>query len=127
MLKLFERKAQKVGAPPGTLIHLGEKMSEEARIEIIDYDATHLRESVPTEIEDCIPFKDSPTVTWANMCGLHEVEKLKKLGDAYGLHSLVLEDILDTNQRPKAEDFDDYIYIVFKMLSFDGQSNEIEA
>ena len=127
MLKLFEKKGEKVGAPPGTLIHLGEKMSEKAKIEVIDYDATHLRESTPLEVEDCIPFKDSPTVTWINVDGLHEVEKLRTLGDSYGLHLLVLEDILDTNHRPKSEDFDEYIYIVFKMLFFDGQSNEIEA
>ena len=127
MLKLFEKKTQKVGVPPGTLIHLGEKKIEEVRIGVIDYDATHLRESSPKEIEDCIPYKNSPTVTWVNVDGLHDIEKMKRLGEVYGLHKLVLEDILDTSQRPKAEDYEEYFYIVFKMLSFDKQENEIKA
>ena len=127
MLKLFRKKSQKVGSPPGSLVHLGEKKVEKTTIQVIDYDAKLLRESTPQDVDGCIPFKDSPTVTWVNINGLHEVDVLKKLGDAYGLHALMLEDILDTNQRPKVQDFDDYIYIVFKMLSFNGEKNDIEA
>lgn len=127
MLKLFRRKSQKAGVPPGSLVHLGEKKAETTTIQVIDYDATLLRESTPQDVDGCIPFKDSPTVTWVNINGLHEVEVLRKLGDAYGVHPLTLEDILDTNQRPKTQDFDDYIYFVFKMLSFDGGENDIEA
>lgn len=92
MLKLFKEKSQKVGAPPGTLIHLGEKKAEAMTIQVIDYDAKLLRESTPQEVDDCIPFRDSPTVTWVNLNGLHEVEILKRLGDAYGVHSLINAD-----------------------------------
>jgi magnesium transporter len=66
-----------------------------------------------------------PTVTWINVEGLHQVEILEKLGECYGFHPLVLEDILNTDQRPKMEDYGDYLYVVLKMLSLQGQKNEI--
>jgi Mg2+ and Co2+ transporter CorA len=65
-------------------------------------------------------------VTWINVEGLHEVEVIGKLGDAFGLHPLILEDILSTDQRPKIEDLDEYVYIV-KILSYNGQSHEAVA
>jgi magnesium transporter len=66
-----------------------------------------------------------PTVTWINVDGLHQVEILEKLGEYYGFHPLMLEDILNTDQRPKMEDYGKYIYIVLKMLSYMDNSNEI--
>jgi magnesium transporter len=64
-------------------------------------------------------------VTWINIDGLHQIEILEKIGECYGLHPLVLEDILNTDQRPKMEDYGDYIYIVLKMLDQGNNSNEI--
>ncbi len=127
MLKLVRKKTRKVGAPPGTLVHIGEKKAERTKISIMDYDHADLHEKESGNVEDCIPLRDAPTVTWINVDGLHETETLRKLGEAYRLHPLVLEDILDTNQRPKTEDFEEYIYIVFKMLSFSEETNEVEA
>ena len=78
-------------------------------------------------IEECFLFKDKPTVTWINIDGLHQVEILEKLGECYGLHPLVLEDILNTDQRPKMEDYGEYLYIVLRMLNYNDKSSEIEA
>jgi magnesium transporter len=116
MPKLIKKRSKKAGLPPGSLVHIGEKKVEEVKITIIDYDETHYQEKEAKTIEECFTFKDKPTVTWINVEGIHQVEILEKLGECYGFHPLILEDILNTDQRPKTEDFGDYLYIVLKML-----------
>lgn len=126
MPKLIKKRSKKAGLPPGSLVHIGEKKAETPKITIIDYDETHFQEKEVKTIDECFIFKDKPTVTWINIDGLHQVEILEKLGECYGLHPLVLEDILNTDQRPKMEDYGEYIYIVLKMLDYNDKSNEIE-
>jgi len=77
------------------------------------------------DIEESFPFKDKPSVTWLNIDGLHEVDIIEKIGQHFGIHALVLEDIVHTSQRPKIEDFESYIFIVLKMLEYDNANNEI--
>jgi magnesium transporter len=125
MQKLIKKRSKKAGLPPGTLIHIGEKKSEIPKITIMDYDEVHFQEKEVKTIEECFLFKDKPTVTWINIDGLHQVEILEKLGECYGFHPLVLEDILITYHRPKVEDYGEYIYIVLKMLDQNNKSNEI--
>ena len=125
MPELFKKRSKKAGLPPGALVHIGEKKTEEVRITIIDYDETNFLEEELKSVEECFSFKDKPTVTWINVDGIHQIEILEKLGECFGLHPLILEDILNTDQRPKIEDFDDYIYIVLKMLSYNDKSSMI--
>jgi magnesium transporter len=125
MGRLTKKRSRKAGLPPGTLIHIGEKKAEELKITVIDFDEAHYQEKEIKAIEECFLFREMPTVTWINIEGLHQVEILEKLGECYGFHPLVLEDILNTDQRPKMEDYGDYIYIVLKMLRHNGKSNEI--
>ena len=125
MPELIKKRSRKAGLPPGTLIHIGEKKTEELKITVIDYEETHFEEREVKRVEECFVFKDKPTVTWMNVDGLHQVEILEKLGECYGLHPLVLEDILNTDQRPKMEDYGEYIYIVLKALDYNDKSNEI--
>ncbi len=117
MPKLIKRRSKKAGLPPGTLVHIGERKAKDLKITLIDYDEVHFQEREIEKIEECLVFKDRPTITWINVDGLHQVEILEKLGECYGFHPLMLEDILNTDQRPKMEDYGDYIYIVLKMLS----------
>jgi magnesium transporter len=99
------------------------KLQERPKITIIDYDEKHYHEAEAKEVEECFRFKDMPTVTWINIDGLHQMDVLEKLGSCYGIHPLVLEDIL-TDQRPKIEDYDDYIFIVLKMLYYDEEGDK---
>jgi magnesium transporter len=99
-----------------------EKPVERPKITIIDYDELHYHEAEAKEVGECFRFKDLPSVTWINIDGLHQMEVLEKLGSCYGIHPLVLEDIL-TDQRPKIEDYDDYIFIVLKMLYYDEEGD----
>jgi len=127
MSRFFKKRTQKIGLPPGTLVHVGEKKVEKTKITIIDYDAEHLEEKIAKTVDECFSFKDKPTVTWINIDGIHEIEIIEKIGTHFDLHPLTLEDIVHTEQRPKMEDFEHYIYVVLRLLIFDEIENEINA
>jgi len=127
MSRLIKKRSEKVGLPPGTLVHIGERKTDTAKITILDYNEMQFQEKEVEKVEECFPFKDESTVTWINVDGIHQIEILEKLGNYFGLHSLVLEDILNTDHRPKMEDFGDYIYVVLKMLHYNDKSNEAAA
>ena len=125
--RLVKSHAKKPGLPPGTLVYMGEKKIEKVRIRYIDYDEQELREKEVAKTEECFPFKATPTVSWINIDGLHEVEIIEKLGKQFEFHPLVLEDVLNTEQRPKYEDFDRYIFIILKMLYYHEEIQAIES
>jgi magnesium transporter len=125
--KFVRRRSTKSGLPPGTLVYLGEKKVEQVRICYIDYDEQSYQEKQVSKIEECFPLKATPTVSWINVDGLHEIEILEKLGKEFDFHPLMLEDILNTDQRPKQEDFDKHIFIVLRMLSFDEKAQSVES
>ncbi len=122
-----KKRSSKAGLPPGTLVHVGEKKVESVRISYMDYDEQSFQEKQIPDIEECLKLKDTPTVSWINIDGLHDIELLEKLGKGFELHPLVLEDILNTGQRPKFEDHEKHIFIVLKMLSFNQESQSVEA
>jgi magnesium transporter len=127
MRKLIRRTSRKAGLPPGSLVHVGERTVDKTQISVLDYAADHIEEAALTSADQCVAFKDKPTVTWINMTGLHDVDVLQRIGECYGIHPLVLEDILNTQQRPKVEDFDDYLFVVLKMIDLDPETKEITA
>ncbi|WMW23271.1 magnesium/cobalt transporter CorA [Methanolobus mangrovi] len=112
---------------PGTLVHVGEERTEKPKITIIDYDKDNYQERVVETVEECFPFKDYPTISWINIDGIHQVDIIEKLGKHFGLHPLVMEDIVHTSQRPKMEDYDNYIYVVLKMLWFADDDTDVKA
>jgi len=112
------------GLAPGTVVHIGERRIEAARITVFDYDREHCEEQELTTAGACVEFKDKPTVTWLNVAGVHDTGLLEELGTCYGIHPLVLEDIGNTEQRPKLEDYKGYLFIVLKML-YEGEKGEV--
>jgi magnesium transporter len=126
-LKNVKNRSKKTGLLPGTLIHIGEQKTENTKITIIDYDETQFKEMEINNVEELSSFKDKPTVTWINIDGLHDVEIIEKTGQCFNLHPLLLEDILNTDQRPKTEDYDSYVYIVLKMIFNDDAQREIRT
>ncbi|MBI2329391.1 MAG: magnesium/cobalt transporter CorA [Chloroflexi bacterium] len=125
--RLIKKRSHKTGLPPGSLVHVGERKAERVKISILDYDEAQLEEKEAKTIEESFPFKEKPTVTWINIDGLHEVEIIEKLGSHFGLHPLLLEDILNTDQRPKMEDAGAYIFVVLKMLYPGENKDRVEA
>ena len=125
--KFMKKTSQKAGMSPGTLMHIGEEKIEKARITLIDYDQERLEEKELKSIEEAFRYKDTPPVSWINIDGLHELGVIEKIGTHFGIHPLILEDIVNTGQRPKVDDFEEYIYIVFKMLIFDETTFHISS
>ena len=126
-LSRMKRQMSQAGLPPGTLIFTGEKRVESVRLSVIDYDQESLRELEPKTVEECFPFKETPTVTWLNVTGLHDIEVLEKFGKHFALHPLVLEDVLSTEGRPKYEDFGTYVFLVLKTLHYDDAAHELRV
>jgi magnesium transporter len=124
MIRFITKRSKKVGLLPGTLIHIGEEKVEKTRITIIDYDEAQMQEKEAKNIEECFSFKETATVTWINIDGIHEVEVIEKIGTHFGIHPLLLEDIMNTEQRPKMEDFGEYIFIIVKMLHYNEHGGE---
>lgn len=93
----------------------------------MNYDPDRLEEKQLQRIEGSFAYKDTAPVTWINIDGLHDIELIEKVGTHFGIHSLTLEDIVNTGHRPKVEDFEDYIYLVFKMLKFDDTTGRIAS
>lgn len=116
-----------VGLPPGTPVYIGEKVVGKVKIRVMDYDETHFQEKEVKAIEECFPFKDTPTVTWINIDGVHQADIIEKIGKQFDIHPLILEDIMNTEQRPKIEDFENYLFIVLKMLYTDNKNGEIQS
>jgi magnesium transporter len=127
MLELIRRKSKKadpVAVPEPPKINI-EKRNATSRITIIDYDEAQFMEGVAMSVEELISFRYKPTVTWIKVEGIHQPEIMEQFSRAFDIHPLVMEDIVNTNQRPKMEDHGDYIFIVLKLFYFDEDTNEL--
>jgi len=116
MMKLVQKRSKKTGLSPGTLIHIGETRTDSVTVTRFNYAGTHCDEQVVTDMEALQPPADE-TVTWVNVGGVHKVEVLEGFGKCFGLHPLLLEDIANTDQRPKLDDYETYLFLVMKMLT----------
>lgn len=124
-MRFIKRHSKKHGLPPGTAIHIGEQKVEKPIIEVIDFDSENLQTIQADKIEDIFKFKETESNSWINIVGLHETEIMQKIGQHFDFHTLVIEDILNTDQRPKVEFFDDYIFIIMKMIVYDAESESL--
>ena len=114
--KKKKKLSHKVGLPPGALVHIGEQKVESIHLSVIDYDSIHYKEEDVDKVETVNAYKNSSTVSWLNINGLHDQYTIKNIGENFAIHSLVLEDIMNTAHRPKIEIYDEYIFIVIKMI-----------
>ncbi len=123
----LSRRSKKAGLPPGTLVHIGEKRAEAVHLAYMDYDEQHFQEKQGVSVEECLSFKDTATTTWINIDGIDEIPIIEKIGKAYDLHPLILEDIVTAGQRPKFDMYDQYAYVVLKMISYNHASQAVES
>jgi magnesium transporter len=114
--RFLKKRSVKAGMPPGSLVHIGETPAEAVSIDLIGYDPESFTEQRFQTVDDCLPHLERPGITWVNVEGVHNVEIIRHLGERFSLHPLVLEDIVNTVQRPKIEDYNDYLFIVLRML-----------
>ncbi len=125
MPRMIKKQSKKTGLPPGTLIHVGEERKEQVAVSILEYDEGHVGEEKLPSSGACYAFKDAPTVTWVNVTGIHQAEVLGQFGGCFNVHPLILEDILNSDHRPKIEPYGEELFIILKMLSYDSQKNEV--
>jgi len=125
--KIKKKSTSKIGLPPGSIVYLGERKVEKVTITLTEYDEKDCDQYEIKSVEEIDPFTDTPQVTWVSVCGLHETDFLKQIGEKFKVHPLVLEDILNTDTRPKIEITDDYLFIVMKLVLFNPEKKILET
>ena len=121
------RRSVKAGLPPGTLVHLGRHVAEKAAITVVNYDEDNLRVTEASTVEECVKLIDPSMVTWINIDAISDAKTVEAVGSHFGLHPLVMEDIMNTDQRPKLDDYEDYLFIVLKILLVNVDSRSLES
>lgn len=108
-----------VGAPPGTVVYQGEERTEKVKISLIEYNETEFIEKEFYDLSECLDFVNPALVKWMNVDGIHRVELIEAIGKKFNIHPLTLEDVVNTSQRPKFEDYDNYVVAIMKMIYYD--------
>ncbi len=121
-MKLVQKRSKKTGLSPGTLIHIGEKRTEAVTMTLFNYAGTQCDERVVADVNELRP-PDDETVSWVDVSGVHKVDILEAFGKHFSLHPLLLEDIANTDQRPKLDDYETHFFLVMKMLTTSEQGN----
>ena len=121
----YVSSAKKPGAAPGTLVYVGKEPQAPVYLTVIDYDDKHFEERRKIGVEELAFYKEKRSVSWIDMSGVYDIAMVEKVGQVFGIHGLVLEDILHTNQRPKLEEHEGYLYFVMRVLKWDDETNEI--
>lgn len=127
MKKARQRWSRKAGLPPGTPVYVGQIPDGNIKLSLIDYNSEKTETHAVNSIEECFNMDKTQTVTWINIDGIHNEKLIDSLGKHYKLHPLTIEDILNTQQRPKVELYEDYIFIILKMMIFDKNSQKMNT
>jgi len=127
MARFLNDRQKATGEIPGSLIHLGTKRIEKTRMRFIDFTPEKLIELELENLEDCLPYLAEDTISWLNIYGLHDAELIRKLGELFEIHGLLLEDMLNTGQRPKIAETDKLMVVIMKVLNYDESSNKLHA
>jgi magnesium transporter len=120
-MDLMRKRYSRPGTAPGTLRPPAERRTERVMIRVMDYAPDSLEERELTSVEEAFAFRDSGRVTWIDIVGLHDLAVISRLGEHFGLHPLALEDVLNTGQRPKVENYGDHLFLVMKELRLTGE------
>ncbi|WP_046756212.1 magnesium/cobalt transporter CorA [Kordia jejudonensis] len=113
-----------LGKAPGEVVYLGEKENPETLLEVHEYTNEVYSTYKTNQIKEIFDVKNNNLVTWINVNGLNKAQDISKIGEYFKLHPLILEDIVNTNQRPKIDEYENYIFVVMKML-YHNQNNEL--
>lgn len=116
MLRLFTSYRKKSGQAPGTPIHIGEKKLEKATISVMDFSPDHLEEHPLESVAAIRPYLEKDSTTWIDVSGVHDVNLLQEIGQQLDIHMLSLEDIANTTQRPKLDEYPHQIILILRML-----------
>lgn len=115
----FAKRFSTPGTPPGSLSVRPRGRVVEAEIGLIDVSPESLEERRVADVEELAAYLDRTSVTWIDVVGLHDLGPLQSLGDIFGLDLLALEDVLNTGQRPKVQEFGNHLFVVLQLPSLD--------
>ncbi|MDP2112474.1 MAG: magnesium/cobalt transporter CorA [Bacteroidota bacterium] len=127
MARFLNDRKKASGKIPGSLIHLGTKKIDRPKLLLMHYTKDELVETEPENLEDCQSHIAENSVTWINIDGLHDEEMMRKLGEQFNIHGLLLEDMLDTGQRPKFAETDELLVIILKALDYDEKTRKLSS
>jgi len=127
MARLLKSKKEHIGLSPHEIYFRGEKKIDEVLLEVIDYDSENLDEIQTKNVNEVVKFNETATTTWLNIYGLHNEKIMAEIATHFGLDSLILADVMNTHARPKIQEYDNCIYISFKMLQYDDPQNHISS
>lgn len=127
MRKRRRKLSFKAGLPPGTVVHIGEERTVPPEYHVLTYNEEGYSEQTPSSIDESSTLVDPSQVTWINVDGIHESPVLTRAGEIFRIHPLALEDIGNTEQRPKAEEYEGQIFVVIKMLTYDEATGTIQS
>lgn len=118
MTRFLKKRTKALGQPPGTLVHIGEQKLDDVVVTVYHYNAGMYEERKVATLSECEIYRSSNEVVWIDVNGLHNTEFLQRFGAMFDIHELTLEDIVNTDQRPKVEEYANYLYVSVKMLDF---------
>ena len=125
-MSYFTKRYHAPGTPPGTLVEHEAGTRTPLKINLVNYTASSITETELTGLSECIPYLNSTSNTWIHLQGDPDIEQLQTLAEQFGLHSLSLEDILNTGQRPKVDSFDEQLFIIMSLPVMDGDNVSTE-
>lgn len=118
--------AAKASLPPGSMVHIGRRLIETPQVTLIDYGPNHFECLTPVTPAQCLPPDEPGIVRWISVQGLHDASLIETIGHNFNLHPLLLEDVINTGQRPKLEDYAELLFVVLKGLSLTDDQPEAE-
>lgn len=121
----LKKSSKKAGRPPGTLEYVGKERLEPIKTSIFNYSGDHFEEKPELALDKVLLYKEVEGTTWINFVGIHDVQSVQQVCQHFNIHPLTIEDIISTEQRPKLEENEDYIYVVVKMLEYDVATGKI--
>ena len=119
------KRSRKTGLPPGSLVHIGLEREEKTRITVLDYDEANVEEREIQSVDELASYRGKPSVTWIDVVGVHEPKVIEQIGCQFHIHPLLMEDIMNTTQRPKIDDLGKYICLILKLITFDETAMEL--
>ena len=132
VIKIIEMKLpqfkRSIGTSPGSLVYIGPEVPTKTKLQTIVYNKSSFDEKFILSEHDCRITPNIDTVFWLNVDGIHDSNVIETIGKNHNLHPLLLEDVMNTNQKPKVEYYDDkYVFVVLKMLVYNNISRVLEV
>lgn len=120
------RKSRRSGMQPGSLIYVGDEQAQHTKISMVGYDETNINATAITTAQEAIKEKDKSSILWLDITGLKDVDIISQVTNAYGLHPLITEDLLNTEQLPKLDIFENHIFVIIRVYFYDSKNNKLK-